>query len=208
MVPIARWIGYGGATNFHGGVLETVSWAAGLLAASQRIAVFATLHTVAKDPFVPAKQLATLDQIGGGRAGLNIVAGWNEPEYRALGFTLPRDHATRYAYAQEWFDIVQALWARDRPFDWPGQFFDLHQAHGDPKPLSGRLPILNAAGSPALRSFAVANADFLFTPAIDLDRSAEEVAAMKAQARQAGKILDVLTFAHVVCRLSSYGARR
>jgi FMNH2-dependent dimethyl sulfone monooxygenase len=30
MLPIARWIGYGGPTDFHGGVLETMTWAAGL----------------------------------------------------------------------------------------------------------------------------------------------------------------------------------
>ena len=36
-------------------------------------------------------------------AGLNIVAGWNQPEYEALGLTLPADHETRYGYAQEWF---------------------------------------------------------------------------------------------------------
>ena len=31
MLPIARWIGYGGSTNFHEGVLEPIPWAAGLL---------------------------------------------------------------------------------------------------------------------------------------------------------------------------------
>jgi FMNH2-dependent dimethyl sulfone monooxygenase len=46
----------------------------------------------------------------------------------------------------------------------------------------------------------VRNADFLFTPAIDLARSREEVAALKAQAADAGRAVDVLTFAHVVCR--------
>jgi dimethylsulfone monooxygenase len=27
MLPIARWIGYGGETDYHGNVLETVTWA-------------------------------------------------------------------------------------------------------------------------------------------------------------------------------------
>lgn len=35
MLPIARWIGYGGETDFHGNVLETVTWAAGLAAHSK-----------------------------------------------------------------------------------------------------------------------------------------------------------------------------
>ncbi len=123
MLPIARWIGYGGETDFHGGVLETMTWAAGLLAATKNIAVFATIHTAANHPAVVAKQIATIDQIGHGRAGLNIVAGWNKPEYEALGLTLPADHESRYAYAQEWFDLVRKLWSSDTHFDWDGKYF-------------------------------------------------------------------------------------
>jgi len=32
MLPIARWIGYGGDTNFHEGVLEPILWATAILA--------------------------------------------------------------------------------------------------------------------------------------------------------------------------------
>src|SRR5260370_12360481 len=32
LLPIARWIEYGGETDFHGSVLETLIWATGLLA--------------------------------------------------------------------------------------------------------------------------------------------------------------------------------
>lgn len=206
MLPIARWIGYGGDTNFHGSVLETMTWATGLLAKTRNINVFATVHTAANHPVVVAKQLATIDQISGGRIGLNIVAGWNKPEYEALGLTLPDDHETRYGYAQEWFEIVQALWSRDTSFDWDGKYFKLKNVLGDPRPAT-TLPILNAAGSEDGRRFAVRNANFLFTPAIDLDRSKDEVAALKAQAAASGKSIDVLTFAHVVCRPTEREAR-
>src|ERR1043166_6320236 len=37
MLPIGRWKGYGGDTDFHGTTLETVTWACGLLAATRRI---------------------------------------------------------------------------------------------------------------------------------------------------------------------------
>ncbi|HEV7448270.1 MAG TPA: LLM class flavin-dependent oxidoreductase [Steroidobacteraceae bacterium] len=199
MLPIARWIGYGGETNFHGSVLETMTWAAGLLAQTRAINVFATIHTVANHPVVVAKQLATLDQISGGRVGLNIVAGWNKPEYEALGLNLPDDHETRYGYAQEWFDVVTALWSRTESFDWEGRYFKLKNVLSEPRP-STRLPILNAAGSEQGRKFAVRNANFLFTPAIDPARSKHEVAALKEQATISGRSVDVLTFAHVVCR--------
>lgn len=200
MLPIARWIGYGGETDFHGGVLETMTWAAGLLAATKNIAVFATIHTAANHPVVVAKQMATVDQIGHGRAGLNIVAGWNKPEYEALGLTLPDDHETRYAYAQEWFDLVRRLWTSDEHFDWDGTYFKAKRVKGDPKPVRGSVPIINAAGSPQGRGFATDNANFLFTPAIDLDRSKAEIAELKAQAKAKGREVNVLTFSHVICR--------
>jgi len=198
MLPIARWIGYGGETDFHGSVLETITWATALLASTQRITVFGTIHTAANHPVVVAKQLATMAQISGDRVGLNVVAGWNKPEYEALGLKLPDDHESRYGYAQEWFDIIQKLWTHDGPFDWNGQHFNLQHTYGNPKPAVAP-PILNAAGSAQGRDFASRNANFLFTPAIDLARSKDEVAELKAMGQNKGRKVDVLTFSHVVC---------
>ncbi len=207
MLPIARWIGYGGETNFHYNVLETMAWAAGLLAITDRISVIATMHTAFNHPVVVAKQIATIDQIGAGRAGLNIVAGWNQPEYEAMGIQLADDHETRYGYAQEWFDIVRKLWTESGAFDWDGKYFQLKGVHSDPKPVSNLPPIVNAAGSPQGREFAVKNANFLFTPAIDLARSRDELAELKEQASNAGRDVNVLTFSYVVCRPTEKEAR-
>jgi len=44
MVPIARWKGYGGESNPNGSSWESITWACGLLAATKRINVFATVH--------------------------------------------------------------------------------------------------------------------------------------------------------------------
>src|ERR1700743_386845 len=44
MLPIGRWKGYGGETDMHGESLETVTWATGLLANTERITVFGTVH--------------------------------------------------------------------------------------------------------------------------------------------------------------------
>src|SRR3546814_3332338 len=103
MRPIARWLGFGGETNFHGRVLETMTWSAGLLAVTRNISIVATMHTVATHPLVLARPIATIDEIGRGRAGLNILAGWNDPDDRALGLRLPNDRESRCAYAQECF---------------------------------------------------------------------------------------------------------
>lgn len=153
MLPIARWIGYGGETDFHGNVLETVTWAAGLAAHSTRIQIFATVHTAFNHPVVVAKQLATLDQLSGGRIGLNVVAGWNKPEYDAFGVDLPGDHNDRYAMAQEWFEYVQKLWQENKAFDWDGRFYQGKGIYSLPHPVQSRLPIINAAASQEGREF-------------------------------------------------------
>jgi dimethylsulfone monooxygenase len=208
LLPVARWIGFPGAqTTFMKSVLETTTWAAGLLASTRDIAVLSTVHTAVNNPVVVAKQIATLDQIGHGRAGLNVVAGWFKPEYEALGLELPPDHKTRYGYAQEWLDIIAKLWTTEEPFDWNGEFFKLKNVYSDPKPFRGSVPLVNAAGSGEGREFAVRNANFLFTPAIDLSRSETEIADIKDRAQKAGRQVDVLTFSHCVCRPTEAEAR-
>ena len=200
LLPIARWIGYGGETDFHGSVLETLTWATGLLAHTKRINIFATVHTAFIHPVVAAKQLATADQLGRGRLGLNVVAGWNKPEYDAFGIDLPEKHSDRYALAQEWFDVVTQIWNHHGPFNWDGHFYHLKNIYGYPRPFDGPPPIMNAAGSGEGRSFAVRNADFLFAISVDLEKSKSEVADIKEKARRINRDTGVFTLCHVVCR--------
>lgn len=201
LLPIARWIGYGGDTNFHEGVLDPVAWAAGLLASTERIAVFATVHTAFNHPIVVAKQLSTIDQIGSGRAGINIVAGWNKPEYDTFGIDLPSNHDDRYALAQEWWDIIQRIWTSEEPFDHTGRFFQLAHVEGTPKPADGVLPVLNAGSSTQGRDFAARNADFAFTVVSGPEDGKSIVESITKQARDSyGRAAGAFTLGHVVCR--------
>lgn len=209
LLPIARWLGYGGAGGFHDSSLDTVSWAAGLLAVTERISVLATIHTAFTHPVMAAKQLATLDQIGHGRFALNLVCGWNEPEYRLFGLALPQEHEARYAYGQEWLDIVRRLWREEAPFDWRGVHFHLEQASSFPKPYGGSRPVIfNAAASAEGRQFALRNSDFLLTSLVDLEKTKSEVATLQAAARRDhGRDIEILGVSHVVCRKTMEEAR-
>ena len=202
LLPIARWIGYKGDTNFHGSVLDPIAWAAGLLASTERISVFSTIHTAFNHPLAIAKSLATLDQIGGGnRAGLNIVAGWNQPEYETMGVSMPQEHDARYAFAQEWWDVVRDTWSRSEIFDYKGTYFNLQHIESEPKPFGGRLPVLNAGSSSQGRDFAARNSDFVFTIIPDVETGASIASGLKSQARvQYGRSVGVFTLGHVVCR--------
>lgn len=207
LLPIARWIGYGGATNFHEGVLEPIPWATAILARTKRVSAFTTIHTAFNHPVVAAKQLATIDQVAPGRVGLNVVAGWNQPEYLAMGVDLPQDHDARYALAQEWFDIVTTLWSRPGRYDLPGEFWNLHGAESEPKPAAGRLPILNAGSSAQGREFAARNADFVFTIVGGPEDGAAVVDQVSNRAAARGRTAGVMTPTHVVCRPTAAEAK-
>ncbi|MDF3280774.1 MULTISPECIES: LLM class flavin-dependent oxidoreductase [unclassified Gordonia (in: high G+C Gram-positive bacteria)] len=200
MLPIARWIGYGGQTNFHEGVLEPIPWATAILASTTRLRAFATVHTAFNHPVVTAKQIATMDQVASGRAGINVVAGWNQPEYLAMGVDLPQDHDSRYALAQEWFDVVTDLWSRDGRWDHTGEFWNLTGLEGAPKPRGGRVPVLNAGSSAQGKDFAARNADLVFTIVGDPVQGADVVTSIRAASTALGRSTGVLTPTHVVCR--------
>src|SRR5882757_1257289 len=85
LLPIARWKGYGGDTDYQGATLETLTWACGLLASTRHITVFGTVHAPLFNPVIAAKEIVTADHIGGGRFGLNLVVGWNEGEFEIFG---------------------------------------------------------------------------------------------------------------------------
>ena len=93
-------------------------------------------------------------------------------------------------------------------FDWDVEFFRVKNCYGNPKPWHReRLPIINAAGSGEGRQFAVRNANFLFTPAVDLSRSKPEIHELKDQAKSVGRSVEVLTFSHGVCRPTEQEAK-
>jgi FMNH2-dependent dimethyl sulfone monooxygenase len=207
LLPIARWIGYGGKTNFEGNTLETITWAAGLLALTRRIMVFATAHTAFSHPIVAAKQFATNDQIGNGRFGVNIVCGWNKPEYDMFGIPLPKEHVARYAFGQEWYDIVRKIWSSEAPFDWDGTYFHLKHVYSDPKPAV-LPPVMNAGTSAEGRDFGARNVDCLFTVMVDLEQGRKDVAYIRDRARSRyDRDIDVYTTSYVVCRPTTQEAQ-
>ena len=202
MLPVGRWKGYGGDTDYQGETLETITWAAGLLAATKRLTVFSTVHEPLIDPVIAAKQCVTADHIGEGRFGLNVVCGWNEDEFDMFGATM-REHAARYEYAQEWLDAIKLAWTSESEFDVDGEFIRLKQVRAKPKPFGGGRPIvMNAGASPTGQAFAIRNCDALFsmTPNGQFDELAAHVERVKAQAHDSGREIDVYTVGVVTCR--------
>ncbi len=162
LVPVARWKGFGGETNFNGTNFDTYTWAAGVAQATSHVGVLTTSHVPTVHPIMAAKQAATVDHISNGRFALNIVCGWFAPELEMFGRDI-MEHDTRYEYAAEWIDIVKKLWSAEEEFDYDGRFLQVKKGFSMPKPLQKPFPpIMNAGSSGKGRDFAAKYADMAF----------------------------------------------
>jgi FMNH2-dependent dimethyl sulfone monooxygenase len=199
VVPVARWRGYGGDTNYNGENFETFTWAAGLSAATEKISVMATVHVPLIHPIAAAKMATTVDHISGGRFGMNIVMGWFAKEMAMFGVD-QYEHDLRYAYGAEWLDVVNRLWSEENNFDFDGQFFHLKDLEARPTPIQDRPLILNAGTSPAAQEFSAEYVDFIFGVPPSLEAASQLVVDAKERAGAHGRKLDVLSCVMVICR--------
>jgi alkanesulfonate monooxygenase SsuD/methylene tetrahydromethanopterin reductase-like flavin-dependent oxidoreductase (luciferase family) len=186
VVPVARWKGFGGETNFNGTCFETLGWAAGMGAVTTHTSIFCTTHVPTIHPIVAAKQCTTVDHLTGGRFALNVVCGWYSQELRMFGLQT-MDHDTRYAYADEWVEIVRKLWTEEDEFDYAGKFFTIKKGFHQPKPLQRpHPPIMNAGSSGIGARFAAKNADMAFIGFYEdgLDAGTAAVVEMRRIARE------------------------
>jgi len=171
LVPVGRWKGFGGTTNYGGTSYDTLCWAAGLAAATERIRVMSTVHMPAIHPIAAAKQLTTIDHISGGRAGVNVVAGWFRPELEMFGHDM-LEHDRRYDLADEWLTLLKRLWTEAGEFDHDGEFFSVRGGFSEPKPLQTLPPIMNASGSGRGQRFAAEHSDMVFLQITKADTDA------------------------------------
>jgi dimethylsulfone monooxygenase len=203
MVPVARWKGFGGKSNFNGTNFETYTWAAGLAQATKGVAVFTTSHVPTVHPILAAKQATTVDHISNGRFALNIVCGWFTPELEMFGAAM-MEHDLRYDYAAEWIEIMKLLWTREDEFDYEGKFLRIRRGFAQPKPVQRPFPpLMNAGASGRGQQFAAKYADMAFVTIdpSDLERSRAHIDSYRRMARdEYGRDLQIWGNGYVVER--------
>jgi probable F420-dependent oxidoreductase len=91
-----------------------------------------------RHPAVLAQDLASLDVLSGGRLEIALGAGWNEPEYRAIG--LPFDPvAVRVSRMEESITVIKGLLG-EGPFSFSGEHYTITEMDGQPKPIQRPHP--------------------------------------------------------------------
>ncbi|MEV4355603.1 TIGR03619 family F420-dependent LLM class oxidoreductase [Nonomuraea sp. NPDC004186] len=138
-----------------------------------------------RDPLVLAKQLASVDVLSGGRLVFGAVAGYLEPELRALGVPLEG----RGERTAEYLRAMRALWEQDEPA-FHGRYVSFEGVDAHPRPL-GRVPVVMGGHTRAAHRRAAELADGWYGWMLGLRAAAAQIESVRAEAAAAGTSLHV-----------------
>src|SRR4029450_7043740 len=89
---------------------EPITLIAGLAAVTERIGLTCTASTSYNEPFHVARKFASLDHMTGGGGGGKLVTSGMENEAYNFNRDAHYGHAERYERANEFAEVVTALW--------------------------------------------------------------------------------------------------
>ncbi len=198
LLSMVKLRGFGGETEFWDHNLESFTLMAGLAAATEKINLFASVALPTMEPAMVARMASTIDDISGGRFGINIVSGWNQIEYSQMG-VWPGDwyYEKRYDYATEYVKIMQDLWA-DGVSDLKGEYFQMDDCRLSPPPKDGKVPLVCAGQSDRGMEFCATYGDYQFIIGTsDLDVVRNDAGRLMAAAEKTGRDVGVYVLFHI-----------
>jgi probable F420-dependent oxidoreductase len=126
-------------------MMAPIPYLATVAAATERIRISAFVHNNdLRHPAILAKDLATLDILSGGRLDVGIGAGWNKPEYDAIG--LPFDPVgVRVSRLAEALAVLKGCFGEEA-FSFAGEHYTITDYDGQPKPVQQPHPPIFIGG--------------------------------------------------------------
>ena len=164
--------------------------ASALASHTENLGIAITSSILQEHPFDFARKISTLDHASKGRIAWNIVTSLSDNAWRNFGYDGITAHDDRYAWADEYVDVVYKLWegswdedalVQDKASGLHADFDRVHKINhvGERYSVEGphlvspspqRTPVLFQAGSsPTGRRFAARNAEaqFIISPSPD-----------------------------------------
>ncbi len=161
LLSMIKLRGFGGKTEFWEYGLESFTLMAGLAAVTERIKIFATCPTLLVPPAFAARMCNTIDSISHGRFGLNLITGWQPPEYTQMGMWPGDEHfKNRYKMLDEYAHILRELWVTGSS-DFKGDYYEMTDCRVWPQP-TGDMKIICAGSSDEGLAFSAKWADYAF----------------------------------------------
>lgn len=143
---MAKWRGFGGSVEFWKYSVESMILMTGLANSVHKLRLIASVAPALIHPAVFAKMAATMDDVCGGRLGINIVSAANEAEYSQMGLFPKNFEDYRYEYTEEWLTLVKRLWS-EPGVTYKGKYFTLEDCQSFPHPVQKTVPIVCATSS-------------------------------------------------------------
>lgn len=97
------------------------------------------------DPLRLVEDVATLDNLCGGRLTLGVAPGYVSEEFAA--YRIP--HSERFARSEEILDILEASWAGEE-LEYRGRYYEIPRCRVVPRPVQDRIPIWYGVSGPRL----------------------------------------------------------
>src|ERR1700675_2399524 len=142
-------------------LLAPIPALATIVAATDRLRISAfVFNNDLRHPAVLAQDLAPLDVLSDGRLDIGLGAGWNEPEYMAIG--LPFDPVgVRVSRMEESIAVLKGLLGEGR-FSFQGKHYTITEMDGQPKPIQRpHPPFFIGGGGRRILSIAGREADIV-----------------------------------------------
>jgi probable F420-dependent oxidoreductase len=140
-----------------------------------------------RNPLVLAKELATLDQLSGGRVELGIGVGWMKEEFDALG--IPWE--ARGARTDEYVEAMRLLWSGPA-VEYHGRFVDFDEVTCCPRPPAGAIPIIVGGDTERAVSRVARLGNGYFPGTTDPSTLAQLIGNVKSQAEELGRDPDAI----------------
>ena len=101
------------------------------------------IDTPYRAPGVLAAELATIDQLSGGRLNVAVGSGWMPEEFAAA--SVPHLFPKRHKHVRETIEIMQGIWTND-VFEYHGEFADFDRSGFGAKPVQQPHPPIFFSG--------------------------------------------------------------
>jgi len=135
-----------------------------------------------RSPLITAKEVATLDQLSGGRVRLGVGIGWLREEFEAIGAPFEE----RAARTEEAIAAMRTLWSQRAP-TFAGRFYRFQDARMWPKPVRGTVPVVIGGHSEAAARRAGRLGDGYFPASADAATIPGLIEVMRDAAARAGR---------------------
>jgi FMNH2-dependent dimethyl sulfone monooxygenase len=184
---------------------ESVAFSHALLAATTRLKVIAAVLPGPWTPSVLGKQIATIDQLTGGRVAINVVSGWFKGEFTAIGEPW-LEHDERYRRSEEFITTLKGIWTTDN-YTFAGDFYRFRDYTLKPKPLQQHPEIFQGGSSRAARDMAARVSDWYFTNGNTVEGVKAQVDDLRAKAAANNHTVKVGVNAFIIARDTEEEAR-